>query len=52
MLKLIDHIGDATVYQILEYLGVEQRDFDQHELKKPYSRNSIASRVVQVIKLN
>ncbi len=26
-LKLIDHIGDATVYQILEYLGVEQREF-------------------------
>jgi len=27
MLKLIDHIGDATVYQILEHLGVEQREF-------------------------
>jgi DNA helicase-2/ATP-dependent DNA helicase PcrA len=26
-LKLIDHIGDATVYQILEYLGVDQREF-------------------------
>jgi DNA helicase II / ATP-dependent DNA helicase PcrA len=26
-LKLIAHIGDATVYQILEYLGVEQREF-------------------------
>ena len=26
MLKLIDHIGDATVYQILEHLGVEQRE--------------------------
>jgi len=26
-LKLIDHIGDATVYQILEHLGVEQKDF-------------------------
>ncbi|HET7287450.1 MAG TPA: ATP-dependent helicase, partial [Pyrinomonadaceae bacterium] len=25
-LKLIDHIGDATVYQILEHLGVEQRE--------------------------
>ena len=24
-LKLIDHIGDATVYQILEHLGVDQR---------------------------
>ena len=27
VLKLIDHIGDATVYQILEHLGVEQREF-------------------------
>jgi DNA helicase-2/ATP-dependent DNA helicase PcrA len=26
-LKLIDHIGDATVYQILEHLGVDQRSF-------------------------
>jgi DNA helicase II / ATP-dependent DNA helicase PcrA len=26
-LKLIDHIGDATVEQILEYLGIEQREF-------------------------
>ena len=26
-LKLIDHIGDATVYQILEHLGVDQREF-------------------------
>lgn len=26
-LKLIEHIGDATVYQILEYLGVESREF-------------------------
>jgi DNA helicase-2/ATP-dependent DNA helicase PcrA len=26
-LKLIDHIGEATVYQILEHLGVEQREF-------------------------
>ena len=26
-LKLIDHIGDATVYQILEHLGVERREF-------------------------
>ncbi|HEX2269163.1 MAG TPA: UvrD-helicase domain-containing protein, partial [Pyrinomonadaceae bacterium] len=26
-LKLIDHIGDATVYQILGYLGVEQREY-------------------------
>ena len=26
-LKLIEHIGDATVYQILDYLGVEQKEF-------------------------
>jgi DNA helicase-2/ATP-dependent DNA helicase PcrA len=26
-LKLIDHVGDATVYQILEHLGVEQKEF-------------------------
>jgi DNA helicase-2/ATP-dependent DNA helicase PcrA len=26
-LKLIDHIGDATVYQILEYLGVEEKEY-------------------------
>ena len=26
-LKLIDHVGDATVYQILEHLGVESREF-------------------------
>jgi Superfamily I DNA and RNA helicases len=34
MLKLIDHIGDATVYQILEYLGVEQRDFRSARTKE------------------
>jgi DNA helicase-2/ATP-dependent DNA helicase PcrA len=28
-LTLIDHIGDATVYQILEHLGVERREFVQ-----------------------
>jgi DNA helicase-2/ATP-dependent DNA helicase PcrA len=27
MLKLIEHVGDATVYQILEHLGVEQKEF-------------------------
>ena len=27
MLKLIDHIGDATVEQILEHLGVERKEF-------------------------
>ncbi|HLE62742.1 MAG TPA: ATP-dependent helicase, partial [Pyrinomonadaceae bacterium] len=26
-LKLIENIGDATVYQILDFLGVEQREF-------------------------
>ena len=26
-LKLLDHVGDATVYQILEHLGVEQKEF-------------------------
>jgi DNA helicase-2/ATP-dependent DNA helicase PcrA len=26
-LKLIDHVGDATVYQILDHLGVERREF-------------------------
>ena len=30
-LKLIEHVGDATVYQILEYLGVEQREFRSSE---------------------
>jgi DNA helicase II / ATP-dependent DNA helicase PcrA len=34
MLKLIDHVGDATVYQILEYLGVEQRDFRSARTKE------------------
>lgn len=26
-LKLLEHIGDATVYQVLEHLGVEQKQF-------------------------
>ncbi len=26
-LKLLDHVGDATVYQILEHLGVDQKEF-------------------------
>ena len=38
MLKLIDHIGDATVYQILEYLGVEQRDFRSTRTKEALFR--------------
>jgi DNA helicase-2/ATP-dependent DNA helicase PcrA len=32
-LKLIDHIGDATVYQILEHLGAEQREFRSPKTK-------------------
>ncbi|HWF89797.1 MAG TPA: UvrD-helicase domain-containing protein [Pyrinomonadaceae bacterium] len=35
-LKLIDHIGDATVYQILEHLGVEQ-----HEFRSPKTKSSL-----------
>ena len=38
MLKLIDHIGDATVYQILEHLGVEQRDFRSARTKESLFR--------------
>ena len=38
MLKLIDHIGDATVYQILEHLGVEQRDFRSPRTKEALFR--------------
>jgi len=34
MLKLIEHIGDATVYQILEYLGVEQKEFRSARTKE------------------
>ena len=33
-LKLIDHIGDATVYQILEHLGVEQKEFRSTKSKE------------------
>ncbi len=33
-LKLIEHVGDATVYQILEYLGVEQREFRSARTKE------------------
>ena len=32
-LKLIDKVGDATVYQILEHLGVEQREFRSSRTK-------------------
>jgi DNA helicase-2/ATP-dependent DNA helicase PcrA len=38
MLKLIDHVGEATVYQILEYLGVEQRDFKSARTKEALFR--------------
>ena len=38
MLKLIDHVGDATVYQILEHLGVEQRDFRSPRTKEALFR--------------
>ena len=34
MLKLIDHVGDATVYQILEHLGVEQKEFRSARTKE------------------
>ena len=33
-LKLIEHIGDATVYQILEHLGVERREFQSARTKE------------------
>jgi DNA helicase-2/ATP-dependent DNA helicase PcrA len=33
-LKLIDHIGDATVYQILEHLGVERKEFRASRTKE------------------
>jgi DNA helicase-2/ATP-dependent DNA helicase PcrA len=33
-LKLIDHIGEATVYQILEHLGVETKEFRATKAKE------------------
>jgi DNA helicase-2/ATP-dependent DNA helicase PcrA len=33
-LKLIDHIGDATVYQILDHLGVERKEFRSARTKE------------------
>ncbi|HEV8203113.1 MAG TPA: UvrD-helicase domain-containing protein, partial [Pyrinomonadaceae bacterium] len=33
-LKLIDHIGDATVYQILEHLGVDRKEFRSSRTKE------------------
>jgi DNA helicase-2/ATP-dependent DNA helicase PcrA len=38
-LKLIDHIGDATVYQILEHLGVEQKQFRTARTKAALFKN-------------
>ena len=32
-LKLIDHVGDATVYQILDHLGVERKEFRSAKTK-------------------
>ncbi|HEX8150736.1 MAG TPA: UvrD-helicase domain-containing protein [Pyrinomonadaceae bacterium] len=37
-LKLLDHIGDATVNQILEHLGVERRDFRAAKTKEALFR--------------
>src|SRR6266513_2041484 len=33
-LKLIDHIGDATVYQILDHVGVERKEFRSTKTKE------------------
>jgi len=33
-LKLIDHIGDATVYQILDHLGVDRKEFRSARTKE------------------
>src|SRR6266481_10066705 len=33
-LKLIDHIGDATVYQILDHLGVERNEYRSARAKE------------------
>ncbi len=33
-LKLIDHVGDATVYQILDHLGVERKEFRSARTKE------------------
>ena len=37
-LKLIEHIGDATVYQILEHLGVERKEFRSARTKESLFR--------------
>lgn len=41
-LKLIDHIGDATVEQILDHLGVERREF-----RTPKAKESLFNRLKQ-----
>jgi DNA helicase-2/ATP-dependent DNA helicase PcrA len=38
-LKLLEHIGDATVYQILEHLGVEQKEFRSTRTKESLFKN-------------
>jgi DNA helicase-2/ATP-dependent DNA helicase PcrA len=42
MLKLFDHIGDATVEQILDYLNIERRDF-----KTARARETLFNRLKQ-----
>lgn len=42
MLKLVDHIGDATVEQILDYLNVDRRDF-----KTARARETLFNRLKQ-----
>jgi DNA helicase-2/ATP-dependent DNA helicase PcrA len=42
MLKLLDHIGDATVEQILEYLGVEKKEF-----RTPRAREGLFKKLKQ-----
>ena len=37
-LKLIDHIGDATVYQILDHLDVERKEFRSTKTKESLFR--------------
>jgi len=42
MLKLIDHIGDATVEQILSHLGIERREF-----RTPKAKETLFNRLKQ-----
>ncbi|MCA1815958.1 MAG: UvrD-helicase domain-containing protein [Acidobacteria bacterium] len=58
-LKLIDHVGDATVQQVLDYLEVERRDFRTsrsrgalfRRLKQFPSRASYADQLVRLAHL-